>query len=347
MIDLEKFGIALRELRESRGITQEAAVERSGAYSDASGLRRIERGDQRPKRAVIVALVRKGLLEDDPDRIDELLAMAGYQTLKEAELVHLGLKRKIRLGSPVRAAPAPPLPAYALRAWSTLALISAGASIPLALVQNWFVAVSCLLYASLYVISVLLESAYGPAAKQNRWAASAAGSTMLAASLSANWADRHFVSAGRSEGLWLALFVFVGGAVFQWSLVRPALSDYAVVPTRFRSHTGQAAHLKNSVYFLFIVVVFWLPPRHCVEALSAHGAGGIWKGTFCPRPWWLWIAFVLMLLISIPMGSRLLDNLRPAAGHNRFVILFYMRALLCFLLSAICLIWYSSQLLLP
>jgi len=225
MIDLEKFGTALRELRESRGITQEEAIERSRAYSDASGLRRIERGDQRPKRAAIVALLKEGLLEDDPDQIDGLLAMAGYQPLKEAELDRLGLKRKTRLGFPVRPALAPPLPAYAPRVWTILALTGAGASIPLALVQNWFVAACCLLYASLYAISVLLESAYGSPPKQNRWAALAAGSTILATSLAANWADRHFVAAGRSEGLWLALFMFIGGAVFQWFLARPALAD--------------------------------------------------------------------------------------------------------------------------
>ena len=201
----------------------------------------------------------------------------------------------------------------------------------------------CLLYASLYVISVLLESAYGSLAKQTGWAALAAGSTILTTSLAANWADRHFIVAGRSEGLWLALFMFVGGAVFQWFLARPALADYTVVPTRFRSHTAQAAHLKNSVYFLFIIVAFWLPPRHCVETLSAQGARGIMTATFCPRPWWLWLAFVLMLLVSIPMGSRLLDNLRPNPGHNRFVTLFYVRALVYFLLSAACVLWYSAQ----
>jgi len=343
MIDLKKFGTALREIRKSRGISQEAAVERSGVYSDASGLRRIERGEQRPKRAVIVRLLTEGLLEDDPDLIDELLAMAGYQALRDAELVRLGLKRKIRPDPPLPPALDPPLPGHPPRGWAILALTGAGASIPLALIQNWFVAVCCLLYASLYVVSVLLESAYGSSPKQNRGAALAAGSTILVTSLAANWTDRHFVAAGRLEGLWLALFLFVAGAVFQWLWVRPALADFTVVPTRFRSHTAQAAHLKNSVYFLFIVVAFWLPPRHCVEALSVHGADGRGAGTFCPQPWWLWIAFVLMLLISIPMGSRLLDNLRPAPGHNRFIILFYTRALVCFLLSAICLIWYSSH----
>jgi transcriptional regulator with XRE-family HTH domain len=343
MIDLEKFGTALRELRESRGITQEAAVERSGAYSDASGLRRIERGDQRPKRAVIVALVREGLLEDDPDQIDELLALAGCQALREAELVRLGLKRRTRLASPARATLTPPPPPYLLRAWTIMALTGAAASVPLALRQNWFVSLCCLLYASLYAISVLLETTYISRRTESTRAAVSAGLTILAVSLAANWVDSHFVGIGWSEGLWLALFIFVAGAIFQWLLIRAALPSEAVVPTRFRSHTGQAAHLKNSIYFLFIVVAFWLPPRHCVAALSAQGAGVILTATFCPRPWWLWIAFALMLLISIPMGSRLLDNLGPAPGHNRFVILFYTRALLYFLLSAICLIWYSAQ----
>jgi len=43
--------------------------------------------------------------------------------------------------------------------------------------------------------------------------------------------------------------------------------ESVVVPTNFQAHTAQAAHLKNTVYFLVIVLLFWLPPFHCVAVL--------------------------------------------------------------------------------
>src|SRR5687768_7297038 len=90
MGDLEQFGKALRELREGRGITQEEAVSRSETYSEASGLRKIERGAQKPKRHVIITLLMKGFEENDPAKIDELLVLAGYQPLTDSERLKMG-----------------------------------------------------------------------------------------------------------------------------------------------------------------------------------------------------------------------------------------------------------------
>jgi transcriptional regulator with XRE-family HTH domain len=346
MPDLESLGKRLRALRESRGITQDQVVERSGVYSESSSLRKIERGEQRPKRAAIIALSAIGLEERDPNVIDELLASADYEALSDPEVARLGLTRppptpqdRSATDETVRAVRAP-ISEHQLHIWDMVIGVCATMSIWLAALQDWFVFVTCILYAGLFVVSVLLETAYESRGSETVRAAMTAGAMTLAGSLGGLWMDSRLVLAGRPEGLWLVLLLFVVSAAMQWALARPGLPAHATVRARFQPHTAQAAHLKNSLYFLFMVVAFWIPPRHCVEA-SHHGGSAVMM--FCPRPVWLWGAFVLVVAASIPMGSRLLENLEPSPRQNLYVTLFYVRALLYGLLSVICLAWYSTE----
>ena len=336
MPDLERFGKALRELREGRGITQEQVIDRSSVYKDARNLRKIEAGEHRPKRVDIVTLLMKGFGEKNSAKIDEFLSLAGYDSLTETEVLKLGLSKQS-----LPAVATPPLAPRLAKMWHVLITVSGVASIGLAIRQDWMTALCCLLYAGLFAISVLLESAHEYRGKDTLRATTLAGSLILATSFAATWVDTYYISINRGEGLWYALPIFVAAAVLQWTLVRPALSANAIVRTRFQTHTAQAAHLKNTCYFLLIVAFFWLPPRHCVHVTNGQAFQTVSHGSFCPPPEWLFGIFVLMLLLSIPMGSRLLENLRPSPRHNLYVNLFYARALLYFLLSTICLVWYS------
>ncbi|HYI09745.1 MAG TPA: helix-turn-helix transcriptional regulator [Thermoanaerobaculia bacterium] len=66
--EAEKFGAAVRRLRERRGLTQEALAERSGITATYVGF--VERGDSVPTLTVILQLatalkIRPGELLDD------------------------------------------------------------------------------------------------------------------------------------------------------------------------------------------------------------------------------------------------------------------------------------------
>ncbi len=51
-----------------------------------------------------------------------------------------------------------------------------------------------------------------------------------------------------------------------------------------------------------------------------------------------------MFIIAGYMGAHLLDNLRPHARLNSFTLLFYLRALLYFLLCLVCIGWFAYAL---
>jgi len=348
MFDLKTFGQALRELREKRGVTQEEAITRSEAYSEASSLRKIERGEQRPKRVTIIALMVKGFEVTDPGTIDQMLELAGYSGLTGAEISRWGASPRPTLRIPIPTPQALQKPAIAevapklLKIWDRVIALCVVAAFGLAWDQDWFAWLCCAVYAGLFVVSVLLEAAPEYRKGETSRAAALSGSVILATSLGGTLLNsrKQFLN---SSGLWAALAVFLFAAATQWLLVRPALPSYAVVRTRFQPHTAQAAHLKNTLYFLFIVVAFWIPPSHCVVVSGGHYTvnGLASNGAFCVPPLWLWGIFVLVLVLSIPMGSRLLENLRPGPRHNVYTNLFYTRAALYFLLAAICLISYS------
>jgi hypothetical protein len=72
-------------------------------------------------------------------------------------------------------------------------------------------------------------------------------------------------------------------------------------------------------------------------------SGGVLQkgGVLAPRPIWLWGLLVVVMGVSVPMGAHLLENLKPGPDLNRYLGLFYGRAILCFVLCIVCLIWYS------
>jgi hypothetical protein len=49
----------------------------------------------------------------------------------------------------------------------------------------------------------------------------------------------------------------------------------------------------------------------------------------------------IIAIISLPMRTRLLDNLRPHPHQNQYLNLFYLRTLLYFSLTGTCFLWYA------
>jgi transcriptional regulator with XRE-family HTH domain len=329
--DLKQFGRRFRELRTGRGVTQDEVLKRSSAYGDVRGLRKLENGEVRPGRKAIIDLLFTALEERDPATFDELLPLAGYRSLSEIERAQLGLTVS------------PPEPEPLRHAHSTLRFtwrLTVPVAIVVSIAIGWRVSgfdwVCALMFSSLFGVSVLLEAAHEFRGRETIEAASSASAIVLPMSLGALRLDSRGITAHQSETLLYALLLIVAGAATQWLLVRPALPSYTIVQSRFQSQTAQAAHLKNTGYFLLLAFLFWLPSHHCGEALRLHSEPG-----FCPPPLALWIVFALLVAAAVPMGAHLLDNLQPAPNQNVYFILFWLRAFLFFLLSAMILLWYS------
>lgn len=217
---------------------------------------------------------------------------------------------------------------------------------------------TAIFYGSLYTVSVLLESAFGANFREAVPAAYGTFCLMLLTSVSALAVDERMVEAGNPAALPMSLAVFILSASLQWLLVRSALPAVAVVPSRFPSHTAQTAHLKNTLYFLLIVVIFWVPPAHCIAVLRRNIRAGntsivremlahtviVSSDVVCLNRTWLWGLFLLLALLAIPMGAWLTNNLTPHPKTNTYTNLLYLRAVLYFLLILACLIWFSVSL---
>jgi transcriptional regulator with XRE-family HTH domain len=346
-MNLERFGQDFREMRERRGLTQEDVVERAAAYKDARSLRKIEGGEQRPKRDIVIILLVKGLNEHDAGLIDRFLELADYELLREPEVAQWRLNRAVipRLEPEITFVPQERIVALSgsrVLAWRMASIFCVVAAFLLsALIRDPFLILTPILYAALYADSVLLESAHEFRGLETITAASLAFAVIWSSSLTALWI---VISMAGPAGLWLAIAIFVFSALLQWVLVQPALPSYTVVPATFQCHTGRAAHLKNTGYFLLLVFSFWILPVHCLtkhgHALALDGAKSVVP--LCPDPKWLWFLLVAFIAAAIPMGHFLLANVKAGPHFNRYVTLFYGRAILYFLLCIICLIWYSS-----
>ena len=359
------MGQALAELRRSWGLTQkEVAARVSTYYSDERAYRRVERGERLPDRDNVIAIVTVGLGVVSPETINRLLVLAGYADLTEAEARSLN-------PAPVTV-PTPPLivPQKAgARSWLgtdgrkrlvavVVSFLIVSGAIASTSPHAVIVMLTSALYGCLYAVSVLLESAFGTSNGKAARAGTRVFCLMLLTSVLALAADEWLVEAGGSTALSVSLSVFVLSAGFQWLWVKRVLPESVIVPSRFQAHTAQAAHLKNTAYFLLIVVLFWLPPVHCISVLRreirlghadlARNMLGGWviigPDVVCLNVACLWGLFLLLLLLAIPMSAWLLNNLKPHPKTNTYINLLYLRAFLYFLLILVCLIWFSSSL---
>jgi hypothetical protein len=334
-------------------------------YSDERAYRRIEKGDRVPDREALIAVLATGLSMDQTDQINAILALGGYEALTFGEIQALGLNSHVPT-VPATAVPPPTLIAGSwfgvnrgLRPVVAAAMGSLGVAAAIAWTSGepGYVLVTAVLYAILYAESVLLESVFDPSPASKWQVAATVFGFVLVTSVLALSLDARFAESGSIAALPLSLAIFLIAAAVQWAIARSALSETAVVPMHFEGHTPQTAHLKNTSYFLLIVVLFWLLPFHCVSALRREYQGGHAsrvKGilthrllvgrdfaSFNAEPLWYFCLF--LLLLTIPMAVRLLEGLKSGdSRRNTYTALLYLRGVLYFFLIVVCLIWYSS-----
>jgi transcriptional regulator with XRE-family HTH domain len=349
------FGNAIAAIRQSKGLKQKEVVAKiSNFYSEESAYRRIESGRRTPDREAAIAIVTDGLGLSDTRQINSLIGLLGYGPLSADERQHLSLAPPIEGPS----TPAPGKPSidsrksrarYPRSRAAVVGLVFISLALSAAVVWtrggSWIWIATGVLYAALYAESLFLETAYAPDRAGVVLAATIVFSFMLLTS----------VIALAIASLLASLAVFVSAAVTQWIAVRPILPEAAIVPTRFQSHTAQSAHLKNTLYFLFIVVFFWLPPMRCVSALRQQVSLGhdavvrdllsswlvVTPDAVCLNSKAMWIAFALLIPVVMGLGAHLLENLRGSQRLNRYTTLCYIRAGLYLCLCLLCTLWYS------
>ena len=362
----QAFGKRIAEIRRENGLKQKEVVGRIRSYySDERSYRRIESGERVAGRDAAIAILTVGLQVSEPGIVNDALSLAGYAALTGAEV------RKLKLTSAeeIETAEVVPGPSSDFRGsvkglkfgFRTLGLLVVSVIVSVvvaAISQNaGFVLTTAVLYAALYAISVWMESAFDP----RRPTVAAVGIPlfcfMLVSSVVALAIDSKLAGIGDPIALELSLAIFLIAAGVQWILARAVLSESAIVPMEFQSLTAQTAHLKNTGYFLVIVVLFWLPPFHCIAGLQREIRVGhapairnlishplfVGNGFAALSPPWLWGAFLILGLLAIPMAARLIENLKSHPALNTYTALLYLRAIVYFVLVFICLIRYSSE----
>jgi len=359
-----RFGRAVKRIRESKGLTQEQVTERlRGVYNDVSSYARIEDGKRFPPRANALAILTRGLALSDPLEIDRLLALAGYEGQAGSSPVtadggsesappatNVGASQAGSAGADAQTGYRSKAQKRSFVWWVIGPSILGTVGLSLLTADAWFVSLSALSYAALYVVSILLETTY---LEQKPWLPQLSGYVFALMSISSALALVVDSALAGTFGLFLGLAICTAFAAGQWLISRPFLPSYPVVGT----HTVQGAHLKNTEYFLLIVFVFWLPPFNCIAVLeraSRTGQLGAFlpilhevlltgRGVICLNAGPLLGLFLFLIAFSIAMRSHILDRLKPGPHLNHYTVTFYVRAALYFGTCLLCIAWFAHK----
>lgn len=224
------------------------------------------------------------------------------------------------------------------------------------------VLVAIVLYALLYVCGLLSEVAY---------AFDEFGRTALFLSpivflwiavtgaIGIWWDWRSVVRSSRS-GLRGSLGIFALSALLLYVGLCWFLPGRPITQMTIQAYTAQAAYVKGIRYALPLVAVYFLVPFHFVLAMQSELRERRYRlamGVITGERWavtpnhafyigtrTLWILLVALALISMPMTSRLFDNLKPGLYMNLFTHLMQARWVLYFGLAVESLMWYTRAL---
>jgi transcriptional regulator with XRE-family HTH domain len=359
----QPFGAAIADIRQSKGLTQKQVADRIPTfYSDDRAYRRIERAERVPDRDAAIAILTVGLAVDDIDRVNTVLALLGYSGLTPAEAGPVATRITQNV-SAVRVSTDPVvLDARSVVPRTCIAALVLGGLVSSALLSAvsghaGFVITATTLYGALFAVSVFLESSLDARSAAVWPVAAAVFALMAASSAAACAADAWLVGTVSPWALPFSLGIFLSTAAAQWVIARTVLSEEPVAPLQFQAHTAQVAHLKNTCYYLVVVVLFWLPSLHCVAVLGRAIRSGhlatvealvqrrllLGRDLVAFSPEALWYAFGLLGLLALPMATRLLENLKAHPGLNIYTALLYLRSILYLLLIVVCVTWYSAE----
>lgn len=217
---------------------------------------------------------------------------------------------------------------------------------------------SCLLYALLYAIALLIEIAY----QYDRFASSAwvIASVIflwiLGTSVVGLWLDWRFTVRGKKTGLLLSLLIFIVSGLSLYIVLCFYLPNEPITEARFPTYPAQGAYLKSVYYFLPLAAVFQVLPFHFVIALQREITTGnrfienllLGKrrsvappGSIFLRPWMLGLLLFCAAFYGLLATAHLFNNLIANRYTGLFMQLVQLRLLFYFALGLECLLWYS------
>lgn len=221
---------------------------------------------------------------------------------------------------------------------------------------------SCVIYALLYVVALLLEVAYrfeelGAAALKT---APLVFVCVFGASLAGLLMDRRYLLRGRGQSPFRCGLVFAAAALAAYWLAGRVLPAAPVTQAKIQTFPAHGAYLKSVCYFLPLAWVYVVNLFHTVTALEHEVISGRAKGvlsllsgnrhgvappgTIYLKPLWLVILLLGVFVLALAMMAHLFDNLQPDEHMNLFTTFAFMRGGLYFALALECLAWYSHAL---
>jgi len=230
-------------------------------------------------------------------------------------------------------------------------------------VHLWHILTSSIMYASLYVIALLIEVAYqwnlykNPVLK----IAPLVFTGIFIISVIGFALDWKLTSEGKSKlALAVSMLVFILAAVTLFGLLCFFLPPFPITEVRGQAMTAQAAYLKAIVYFLTLAGFFLILPYHFTISLKQKLSGTpnhirfelLTNNRLGVPPvvmiyWRLWALialFVLIIIVALFLHFSLIDKLIEAPYMNFFMLLVYVRLIVYFALGIECLGWYYSTL---
>jgi len=219
-------------------------------------------------------------------------------------------------------------------------------------------AVASVVYALLFAVALPLEVAY----RFDRYGKQALQISILLfawiflTTVLALFLDWRAVTSGSRTGLLHSIGCASVSALILYLAVHPFLPPKPITEAAFQTYTAQSAYLKSIFYYLPYAFIFIFTPFHFVLTMQSefaagrHGLGlGLLtgsrpavppRGAIFVRVWVLGGLLLLGTIVSIIMGSHLLDNLAQGAYANLFVHILQLRWCLYMALGLESLVWY-------
>jgi DNA-binding winged helix-turn-helix (wHTH) protein len=226
----------------------------------------------------------------------------------------------------------------------------------------WHVLIACVLYAGLYVVTLLTEIAYqfDSYGSASLWASPIVYLWIFGTSIIGLVVIWKSAAKGKPHGLVICLLIFLGAAAVLYAGICLLLPSSSITELTHQPYPAQAAYLKDICYSLLLVVIFLIPTFHFIikmqqelragrhrlalELLTGKSVGVAPSGMIYPSFWILALILMAMAAFSVYLTANLLDHLSPGPYRNLFVNLIYLRLILYYGFGLKSLGWYYQAL---
>lgn len=224
------------------------------------------------------------------------------------------------------------------------------------------VIIACLMYAGLYAVSLLVETAYAFERYQRTsgWVACAIFLWILATTLVAIFADWSLTRKGAPHGSAVAILIMTSAAGALFLVLGSFLPESAITLFSFQGFAAHAAYFKSESYFLILAIVFLVLPFHFIVRVQQEVRAGrtdvardllsrrlILRSSpviVYPRPSGMMILLIVAGFWSLFSVAHLFEHLLPSPYMGRYMNLLQIQRLMYFALGFECLAWYYTAL---